>query len=94
MLPEGKTETGTWAFGSLAVPASNGLEAKTPLTFTLPLKEALEASKVHFVTKEEVAKKTAPAECAGSVEAPSAKAGSLCVYEARSKVFQVLRADR
>ena len=74
------------------VPASNELEAKTPLTFTLPLKEALEASKVHFVTKgRKSPKKTAPAECAGSVEAPSAKAGSLCVYEGSgSKVFQGL----
>jgi hypothetical protein len=78
-LPPEKTETGTWAFGNVPIPAGGEVNEKVSISFTIALKEALKST--HFVTKTEVSEKMAPKECPGSVEAPKAEPGSLCVYE-------------
>jgi hypothetical protein len=122
-LPAGKTETGTWAYGSSAsyvcvgdpgkgnftesecktsagTPGSGNFEIApvryegspqfAPISFSIPLANPLsdsgceEASKdpcqVHYVTLQEVAEGHAPEQCQGSVAAPSAAPGNLCVY--------------
>ena len=79
-LPEGKTETGSWAFSN-SVKASSELTLWIPLSFNIPLKET--PFNAHFVTKEEWKNQSPapPAECSGTAETPSAEAGSLCIYE-------------
>ncbi len=65
------------------------------ISFAIPLKQdkrcevepgvfkedGLCPAEVHYVGTEEVAGKTAPAACPGTVSAPKATAGNLCVYE-------------
>lgn len=91
-LPVGATETGAWAFGTLpagALPGASGL--RIPLSFTIRLATDLAASKVHFINAagnesrlnestfepEEIEN---PPNCLGSVAAPSAVSGHLCIY--------------
>jgi Collagen triple helix repeat (20 copies) len=92
-LPVGATETGDWAFNILtsAVASRTLIE---PISFTIPLADPLDAKHVHYInaSDEEVVELTggfgeilkevtvAPTECLGSVEAPSAQPGNLCVY--------------
>ena len=76
-LPKGASETGVWA-------EPQGVEYKTghtefifaPISFTVQLASALEASKVHFI--EPAA--TPPAGCKGNAEKPEAESGNLCVF--------------
>ncbi len=75
-LPPEKTETGAWAISS-----TGAGEAMSSISFTIPLAGPLAVSHVHYVTKTEWVGHTAPAECPGSVAAPMAQAGYLCVYE-------------
>ena len=80
-LPPEKTETGTWSFGDTPIEAAGKLTFEVPISFSIPLKEAIGASNAHYVTRDEQEGGSAPAECQGSVEKPSAAPGSLCVYE-------------
>jgi hypothetical protein len=78
-LPEKATETGTWSFGPTI---SNGTFAWESLaSFTVKLKEPLTSEHVHFVTREEVENHSAPSQCLGNLEEPSAASGNLCLYE-------------
>jgi hypothetical protein len=73
-LPPEKTETGTWAYGIVAVAPPN---VRVPIPFTIPLKAGLNAAEVHFIGEGQ----TAPAGCTGgTVENPKADPGNLCVY--------------
>ena len=79
-LPPGKTETGTWALGSVTK------STVVPLSFNIPLKNAPVA--LHFVNLEEEeftgsepTPVTPPVNCLGSSKAPSAPPGHVCVYE-------------
>src|SRR6185312_13327945 len=92
-LPSGKTETGAWAFGPLSSSAVSSGGLIEPLSFPIPLANPLDASHVHYIKengqevtgitfKEGQPEETtvAPTECLGTVEAPSAQPGNLCVY--------------
>jgi len=76
VLPEEQAETGAWGFSPLAKTA--GLfQLKLPLSFSIPLESALPETAVHVVG----AGQTGPQECEeGTVEAPAAAPGNLCVY--------------
>jgi hypothetical protein len=78
-LPPEKTETGTWSFGITPIEAAGELTFEVPISFNIPLEESLESA--HYVTREEQEAKSAPVECLGTSEKPSAVPGSLCVYE-------------
>jgi hypothetical protein len=80
-LPPGKTETGTWAFGPVPLGASQNGEVNVPISFNIPLKNVLKEGNVHFVTQTEWEKGTAPSECSGNPETPTAAPGNFCVYE-------------
>jgi hypothetical protein len=71
-LQSEKTETGAWSFGT-----KGGLPV-VPVSFTLPLAGPLDGNHVVYVGVSEAKK---PAECPGSVAAPSAEPGYLCVYQ-------------
>jgi hypothetical protein len=54
-LPAGKTETGTWAFGASMTEGTTAYaehRALVPLSFNIPLKEALERSDVYFIGQD------------------------------------------
>lgn len=68
MLPSGQTETGTWV--------GEGAFKLASISFPIPLKEKLTGARVHIVNK-----KNPKTECPGTVEAPAAEPGNLCVYE-------------
>jgi|SRR6476469_154974 len=82
-LPEGATETGLWTFGS-TVGEPEGVRA--PISFPIPLTAPIPTANVHYIsqTGEE---KTSPTQevpstiCQGTVSAPTAPPGHLCVYE-------------
>jgi hypothetical protein len=80
-LPPEKTETGTWGFGATPIEADGELTFEVPISFGIPLQEAIGASNAHYVTRDEQAGSSPPAACQGSFEKPSAAPGSLCVYE-------------
>jgi hypothetical protein len=80
-LPPEKTETGTWSFGVITIAAEGVMSFEIPISFNIPLEEGVESAHTHYVTKDEQEGKTAPPECPGSVEKPSAEPGSFCVYE-------------
>jgi hypothetical protein len=53
-LPEGKTETGTWSFGDATTEGTSeyaSYQAWVPVSFNVPLKEALGGSNVHFLAE-------------------------------------------
>ncbi|MGH2904920.1 MAG: hypothetical protein ACRDK7_15260 [Solirubrobacteraceae bacterium] len=78
-LPTGATETGTWGGRP-----TEGQINFVSISFPIQLSKELEASAVHIVTVEEQMKqngKEPPAGCQGTAQAPTAGAGSLCVYE-------------
>ena len=80
-LPEGATETGSWAMGTIAAGAvPEGTLIDVPISFTVPLSAEISEENVHFnpVGYEG----TAGADCPGKASAPAAKAGHLCVYSA------------
>jgi hypothetical protein len=79
-LPAEKTETGTWSFGITPIEAKGNLTFEIPISFNIPLAEGLESAHTHYVTRSEQEGKTAPPECPGSMERPSAEPGNLCVY--------------
>jgi hypothetical protein len=88
-LPSGSTETGTWKIElrppyDTEEPTAYG---HAVVSFPIPLsKEAAGKMKAHYITLEAqtMSPRTGPAltECAGTAAAPTAEAGTLCVYEA------------
>jgi Collagen triple helix repeat (20 copies) len=70
-LPSGETETGAWALSASAEGA-----ALASISFNIRLAHTLGAANVHFVKSSGDGSK-----CAGTVEAPTATPGNLCVYE-------------
>lgn len=86
VLPPEKTETGSWV---LAKPAALGA-VPVGISFAIPLELPLQASRVHFIGEDgeevtfdfitEELKKQPSTVCLGSVDAPTAEPGNLCVY--------------
>jgi hypothetical protein len=76
MLPAGETETGTFA----ADFEKSGVTF-TPISFPIRLPTALNVTGVHYVTTTAQENHTAPSECPGDAEKPTAAKGNLCVYE-------------
>jgi hypothetical protein len=70
-LPKEKTETGAWSYST-----ENELALVASISFPIPLEAPLAASQVHYV-----AKTGDGSTCPGTVQAPAAKPGNLCVYE-------------
>ena len=91
VLPSGSTETGAWGAHFEGKAAGTVI---SPISFSIPLNEAL-VEKAHYVPTcaglaagslpecEEIKQRTG-AICKGSAEAPTAPAGTLCVYEGGS----------
>ncbi len=84
-LPEGDTETGTWAFDRTG---ESGVE-KVSLSFPVPLETSLAEESAHFIegSGEEVSEseatgfvKVKSSICLGTPEHPTAPPGNLCVY--------------
>jgi hypothetical protein len=74
-LPSEKTETGAWAVAGPNLEGSK--KALIPISFAIPLEEAIEFSHAVIMKKGEVAK----AGCGtGTAAAPTADPGFLCVY--------------
>ena len=74
-LPAGKTETGVYSLGC-EVTASTGEDCAEGESFAFPLPEAsVPATYIQ-------AGQTPPSACPGTVAAPAAASGQLCVYEA------------
>jgi hypothetical protein len=99
-LPPEKTETGTWSLGVTPIEAEGKLTFEVPISFSIPLKEAIGASNAHYVTRDEQGgNPSPPAECQGSFEKPSAAPGSLCVYQKQAELpkgegkFQVIMVN-
>ena len=67
-LPPGETETGSWAYTATAAGTFT-----SSISFTIPLEAGLDASHVHY-------NEPGTADCPGTVGAPSAAKGNLCVY--------------
>ncbi|MGA8364243.1 MAG: hypothetical protein WB709_06955 [Solirubrobacteraceae bacterium] len=79
-LPEGKTETGTWAIAD-GKPATVlfGSGSQTSISFTIPLGETLNEAHVHFIPFEgKGAGGGCPTE--SSASKPEAEPGNLCVF--------------
>ncbi len=83
-LPVGATETGTWTLGEI----KSGVEpevVRLPISFTIPLAAPLDEVDVHYINasgQEELGPgdEVASTKCHGSVSAPQADSGNLCVY--------------
>jgi hypothetical protein len=77
-LEPGQSEHGVWSFDGLGQ-EENATESKqhVPISFPIPMNEALDAEHVHFVNVGEAA----PAGCTGGTpEKPIAEPGNACVY--------------
>ena len=85
-LPSGKTETGVWTLGPFEASAT-GAVIVAVASFPIPLSAPLTEGHAFYVTAEEVTQATAPPQCPGSAEAPTATSGNLCVYEIELKNF-------
>jgi Collagen triple helix repeat (20 copies) len=84
VLPAGKTETGTWAFGLMPAGDEPGFlqQLRVPISFPIPLAASIGESNAHyhdvaFPTGATAAEKET---CPGTEADPKAKAGHLCVY--------------
>ncbi|HEY2281944.1 MAG TPA: hypothetical protein VGH60_00150 [Solirubrobacteraceae bacterium] len=73
-LPKGATEKGSWT-AQLDEGVKGGV-ALASVSFVIPLEGSLDHEHVFFVKPEEAS----TTQCPGSVEAPEAAAGDLCVY--------------
>jgi hypothetical protein len=86
-LPSEATETGAWI---LWKPFVTDFEARTSLSFAIPLSAGLDEEHVHYVNAAgqelivdpvtEEAEFVAAITCLGTATAPSAPPGNLCVY--------------
>jgi hypothetical protein len=85
-LPEGKTETGTWS--AKFPPATAETSTLVSFSFPIPLAAGTKiprSTNVHYISIEAQTNKTAPSDCSGKAEEPTAEAGSFCVYEGSVK---------
>jgi hypothetical protein len=85
-LPAGATETGSWSFSSVVITEFTFFAAYEPMSFAVPLENALAEEDVHFVSPEEQENEEVPAECTvegteGSAANPLAQSGHLCVFQ-------------
>jgi len=78
-LPSGKTETGTWSVGQVAVQGVN--QVRVPISFPIPLATSVKAV---FLSKEETEAEAEPEGCSWEWEngtsVPKAPPGVLCVF--------------
>ena len=90
-LPKGSTETGAFVINGKeeAIEGLGGLVALPVLiSFSIPLEASLAAGSVHFIGVGEGAGEGSPnpaivaKECLGTVEAPGAASGNLCIFVA------------
>jgi hypothetical protein len=77
-LSKGGVETGTWIS-----PANASTEGFATISFPIQLTAPLDGAHAHYVTLVDVAKGELPEGCGGSVEAPVAEEGYLCVFESK-----------
>lgn len=99
-LPEGRTEIGGFVVDAPFIPSSGFQEILTGIYFPVPLANALESNKTHVIAKNpetnefEEYKGNDPETlqpvfvpstvCLGTLTAPTAPSGNLCVYVANS----------
>lgn len=84
-LPEGATETGTFAASGVAstIAASTALPAS--ISFPIQLAAALPAERVHLIGAGETSNPAITSgECSGTVTAPGAASGNLCIFMAEN----------
>ena len=89
-LPLLATETGTWGISGFTTETFHP-EVFAPISFTIPLVAALDASHVHYSTEASFG-----STCTGTAANPTAPSGHLCVYQAHEHhtVFvEILRPD-
>jgi hypothetical protein len=99
-LPSEKTEAGVWSVAASSAGESFRKLYFATVSFPIPLKVELEESQVHYITQEgnEVVpsgtefEEREPTQCAGTVVAPTAAPGNLCVYETFSSGFATAEA--
>jgi hypothetical protein len=72
VLPSGKTMSGTYAAQGAA-----GEQYRTSVSFLLSLPVAPNASQIHYIKVGEAV----PTGCSGTVAAPAASPGNLCIFE-------------
>jgi hypothetical protein len=92
-LPSGATETGVWTLGTVSAGAKPAVESerlRVPIPFTIPLAGELNETHVHYINESgmevtNLETEVTPTACLGTVAAPSAVAGNLCIYGAREK---------
>lgn len=86
VLPEGETETGTWAIG-----IALGNEAVLmPLSFNIPLEAAVVPHLINATGEEVLEGSTQPSTvCQGTNAAPTAPPGQLCLYSGRFEGFTI-----
>jgi Collagen triple helix repeat (20 copies) len=85
-LPSGKTLEGDWTFGSAVVTGPD--LAVTSVSFGIPLSEApvphlVNANHKELAVKGGSVEEVTPVNCTGTVAAPTAAKGVLCVYVAK-----------
>jgi hypothetical protein len=81
-LSTGETLTGGWAFTATAADTGG---VYTAISFPVSLSGGLGEEEVHYVTRAEQDNSTQPAGCAGgTMNAPVAQPGQLCVYESNA----------
>jgi hypothetical protein len=89
-LPSGKTETGSWTVADYNIP-SGASEAFVAISFPIPLAKEGEA---FFFNSEETEKidegiTVGTSGCKGTLEAPTAPKGTLCVYTNSEENFGI-----
>jgi Collagen triple helix repeat (20 copies) len=77
-LPPEATETGTFTATAESPTSNNALAA---LSFPIPLKSSIPHENVLFVTAKDVEEEKIPVGCSGTLEAPNAAPGNICVFE-------------
>jgi hypothetical protein len=79
-LPSGESLQGAWSTPEFdtTTPSEGLVIAVVPISFGIPLPEALDAAHVKYVEKE--AETPGEGECPGTVKEPEAERGFLCLY--------------
>jgi hypothetical protein len=91
-LPEGKSETGTFAVrfveGTLVPGSGSTREGSVfnPISFTVALETKPKVARYVSLAAQQAKTGAAEKECTGTAEAPTAAEGVLCVYE--GKIFE------
>jgi hypothetical protein len=81
-LPAGKSLMGTWSTAAITGPSALALEF-APISFQFPLSTALPEANVHFIA---LGDETGTGPCAGTINAPTAQSGHLCVYTSEEEI--------